>query len=105
MFCYSTQPFTINGMSVSKKHIADVTKKSSTWLVEKSYVLCNYYYIDITKDSTKSTMDEGEFKSHAFQRVFQYLHRQAKHESLDEFLYAEESVEGEPSECLQTLLV
>ena len=104
MFCYSTQPFTINGMSVSKKCITDVTKKSSTWFVEKSCVLCNYYYIDIIKDSIKSTMDEGEFKSHGFQRVFQYLHRHAKHKSLDKFFYTE-SVEGEPSECLQTLLV
>ena len=58
----------------------------------------------MTKDSTKCTMDEGEFKSHAFQRVFQYLHRHTKCESLDKFFYAE-SVEGEPIECLQTLFV
>ena len=103
MFCYSTQSFTINGMSVSKKCTTDVTK-TNTWLVEKPCMLCNYYYIDMTKDSMKSTMDEGEFKSHAFQRVFQYLHRQAKHKSLDKFFYPE-SVEGEPNECLQTLLV
>ena len=102
MFCYFTQSFTIDGMSVSKKCITDVTT-SSTWFVEKSCVLCNYYYIDIIKDSIKSTMDEGEFKSHAFQRVFQYLHRHAKCESLDEFSYME-SMEGEPGECLQTLL-
>ena len=89
-------------MSVSKKCITDVTK-SSTWLVEKSCVLCNYDYIDITKDFMKSTMDEGEFKSHAFQRVFQYLHRHANCESLDEFSYTE-SMESEPAECLQTLL-
>ena len=49
-------------------------------------------------------MDDKEFNSSMFQRVFQYLQRHIAHLSLDRFMYAESSVEGTAMECLVVLL-
>ncbi|XP_071329691.1 E3 ubiquitin-protein ligase rnf213-alpha [Trachinotus anak] len=48
-------------------------------------------------------MDDGEFKSAAFQRPYQYLTRFHNHTDLDMFTY--QGVEGSHVECLQMLLM
>ncbi|XP_032097310.1 E3 ubiquitin-protein ligase RNF213 isoform X3 [Sapajus apella] len=50
-------------------------------------------------------MDELEFCSEAFQRPYQYLKRFHQNQNLDTFRYQEGSVEGNPGECLQHLLI
>ena len=50
------------------------------------------------------SMDDKEFKSSVFQRVFQYLQRHIGHIQLDKFTYTDSSVEGKPLECLEVLL-
>ena len=48
-------------------------------------------------------MDEEEFRSSTFQRVYQYLRRHIAKYDLDDFLYTG-SVEGNPADCLYLLL-
>ena len=49
-------------------------------------------------------MDEAEFCSHTYQRVYQYLRRHIAQISLDSFSYQPGSVEGSTADCLQILL-
>ena len=49
-------------------------------------------------------MDDKEFNSSMFQRVFQYLQRHTANVSLDRYMYAESAVEGTAMECLVVLL-
>ena len=49
-------------------------------------------------------MDEEEFRSEAYQRVYQYLRRHVMNHNLDRFSYSKESVEGSPNDCLQVIL-
>ena len=50
------------------------------------------------------SMDDKEFRSSVFQRVFQYLQRHIARSPLDRFMYTESSVERTPMECLVVLL-
>ncbi|XP_075025423.1 E3 ubiquitin-protein ligase RNF213 isoform X2 [Calonectris borealis] len=56
-------------------------------------------------DASDPGMDEEEFCSEAFQRPFQYLKRFEQGYNLDTFCYEAHSVEGNPAECLQQLLL
>lgn len=49
-------------------------------------------------------MDNGEFKSEAIQRPYQYLKRFNRNFNLDHFKYQTRSVEGDPVDCLHHLL-
>ena len=49
-------------------------------------------------------MDKDEFRSEAFQRVYQYLRRHTAKTNLDSFSYSKGSVEGSPHDCLQIIL-
>ena len=49
------------------------------------------------------SLDLKKFRSEHFQRVYQYLIRHNK-QSLDSFSFELQSVEGNPTECLQALL-
>lgn len=49
-------------------------------------------------------MDEKEFKSSTFQRVFQYLKGRAECKNLDQFKYSLGSIEGNPAELLDICL-
>ena len=49
-------------------------------------------------------MDEEEFRSEPYQRVYQYLRRHIARTNLDRFSYSEENVEGTPHDCLQIVL-
>lgn len=49
-------------------------------------------------------MDEEEFESNSFQRVYQYIRRYTAGENLDNFSFKESSVEGTPQECLQQIV-
>ena len=49
-------------------------------------------------------MDDKEFRSPCFQRVYQYLKRHITFAPLDRFSYTPELVEGNHIECLQVLL-
>ena len=49
-------------------------------------------------------MDGEEFKSEAYQRVYQYLRRHVMNHNLDQFSYSKGSIEGSPSDCLQVIL-
>ncbi len=49
-------------------------------------------------------MDQNEFKSQMFQRVFQYLRRHIGRLELDSFHYQLGSVESTPKACLEVLL-
>ena len=48
-------------------------------------------------------MDEGEFKSITFQRVYQYLNRHNRGINLDRFSYAN-TKEGNKADCLKIML-
>ena len=48
-------------------------------------------------------MDLGEFRSATFQRVYQYLRRHLEAINLDTFSYLG-TVEGNPADCLKTVL-
>ena len=67
------------------------------------------HLFNFIKDSERPSMDDKEFRSIAFQRVFQYLRRYNDGESLDKFSYGQQSlethlVEGTSAECLNLLL-
>ena len=49
-------------------------------------------------------MDEEEFKSEAYQRVYQYLRLHVMNHNLDQFSYIKGSIEGSTSDCLQVIL-
>ena len=49
-------------------------------------------------------MDKDEFRSEAFQRVYQYLRRHTAKTNLDKFSYSKGSVEDSPHDCLQIIL-
>lgn len=48
-------------------------------------------------------MDEGEFRSASYQRVFQYVRRHIAGSNLDTFSY-QNTVEGTTEECVELLL-
>ena len=50
-------------------------------------------------------MDQKEFESETFQRVYQYLRRHAAGNNLDRFSYIRGTTEGTPHDCLQTFLM
>ena len=58
---------------------------------------CNYV------DKSLHLMDDSEFQSHSYQRVYQYLHRHFAGSNLDEYSFTGKS-EGSPQECLKHLL-
>ncbi len=49
-------------------------------------------------------MDQTEFKSAAYQRVYQYIKNYAERQNLDKFKYAQGSVEGDRASCLEVIL-
>lgn len=49
-------------------------------------------------------MDDIEFRSDSFQRVYQYLRRHAANHNLDTFIYSQGSVEEGPCDFLQIVL-
>ena len=49
-------------------------------------------------------MDEAEFRSPTYQRVYQYLRRHIARINLDRFSYQSGSVEGSTDICLQVML-
>ena len=49
-------------------------------------------------------MDEDEFKSDTYQRVYQYLRRHVKNSNLSVFTYSQGNIEGTPQDCLNILL-
>lgn len=55
-------------------------------------------------DASARMMDEKEFRSSHFQRVYQYLRRHISLSPLDRFSYNPVLVEGKHVECLQVLL-
>ena len=55
-------------------------------------------------DGGDIVMNEDEFRSEAFQRVYQYLRRYTAKTNLDTFSYAKGSVEDSPYDCLQIML-
>ena len=50
------------------------------------------------------SMDDKEFRSSVFQRVFQYLRRHIGRIPLDRFTHPMNSIEGRPMDCLEVLL-
>ncbi|XP_058026835.1 E3 ubiquitin-protein ligase RNF213 isoform X2 [Ahaetulla prasina] len=68
-------------------------------------VLGNSIQENLFHDSSDPGVDQGMFCSEAFQRPFQYLIRENRHENLDAFRYRKGSVEGTPGECLQLFLI
>ena len=55
-------------------------------------------------DASARLMDEKEFRTSHFQRVYQYLRRHSSLAPLDRFSYSPGLVEGQHVECLQVLL-
>ena len=56
------------------------------------------------QDIKNILMDENEFESDTFQRVYQYLRCHATNSNLDGFTYNKGTVEGTPYDCLQIVL-
>ena len=54
-------------------------------------------------DTSRIGMDDTEFKTPTFQRVYQYLRRQAKGQNLDRFLF-QGTTEGTVADCLSHFL-
>ncbi len=48
-------------------------------------------------------MNDEEFKSNSYQRVYQYIRRFTAKQNLDSF-YFNECVEGTPKDCLKIIL-
>ncbi len=55
-------------------------------------------------DPNVVVMDRQEFEGSAYQRVYQYMHRNAAGLSLERFFYTLGSVEGDCTECLDIIL-
>ena len=72
-------------------------------LLSVVYDLYNLVLVEFVETSVV-LMDEEEFKSSFFQRVFQNISLHSNRESLDEFMYLENTVEGNQLDCLDTLL-
>ena len=69
--------------------------------------MIHYFTIDIfvfSIDPYIMSMDDKEFRSFVFQRVFQYLRRHIGRIPLDRFTYPMNSIEGRPMDCLEVLL-
>ena len=62
-------------------------------------IQCNFG----STDRFKVTADSKVFRSHQFQRVYQYLSRYSAQQSLDNFNFTGK-IEGEASNCLELLL-
>ena len=62
------------------------------------------HFVLFMTDASAQMMDDKEFRSSYFQRVYQYLKRHISSVSLDRFSYTPELVEGNHIECLQVLL-
>ena len=62
-------------------------------------------YAIILHDTAQSVrlMDEVEFRSDSYQRVYQYIRRHIAGQNLDHFSYAG-NTEGKPQDCLEQLL-
>ena len=59
---------------------------------------------DTCGSSDQIAMDKDEFGSESFQRVYQYLRRHTAGANMDRFSYTKGSIEGNPCDCLQTIL-
>ena len=68
-----------------------------------SNCLFPYMYINLI-DPCVISLDNEEFKSSIFQRVFQYLQRYINCMQLERFTYQQKKIEGRPMECLEVLL-
>lgn len=55
-------------------------------------------------DANEIMMNENEFKSDHFQRVYQYLHRHSNRADLDRFSYSSVYSEGNSQQCIKTIL-
>ena len=66
--------------------------------------LFHYSYFVFSIDPYVMSMDDKEFRSSVFQRVFQYLRRHIGRIPLDRFTYPMNSIEGRPMDCLEVLL-
>ena len=64
------------------------------------YVICMLFCHIL--GTTKILMDNKEFESDCYQRVYQYLRRHAANLNLDTFSYPG-TVEASPTECLNVL--
>ena len=73
-------------------------------LINTALVFISFVFFYTHIDAYVMPMDDKEFNSSMFQRVFQYLQRHNANVSLDRFMYAESSVEGTAMECLVVLL-
>ena len=60
---------------------------------------------DGTDFGDRLVMDQGEFESETFQRVYQYLRRHAAGSNIDTFSYFRGTIEGTPHDCLQSFLM
>ena len=57
---------------------------------------------DEADTGSRILMDQKEFESETYQRVYQYLRRHTANSNLDRFFYHMGSVEGSPQDCLET---
>ena len=60
-------------------------------------------HIDYSIDPSQIGIDNNEFRSSTFQRVYQYLRRHASGQKLDQFRY-QKNVEGTTTDCLHHFL-
>ena len=70
----------------------------------KPKIACSLMSLDEADFGNRIVMDQKEFASESFQRVFQYLKRHAGRSNLDKFSYKKGRVEGTRQDCLQTFL-
>ena len=64
----------------------------------------NKPFIFLCLDSSLVVMDDIEFKSEPFQRVFQYLRHYSNGSNLDSFCFNKYQVEGPVEDCLKMIL-
>lgn len=77
----------------------------TVFISTKRYQHLNYYILGIiSKLLDQILVDQGNFRSSSFQRVFQYLRRFTAGANLDSFFYTEGEVDGTPRECVEQLL-
>ena len=55
-------------------------------------------------DDSIVVMDNREFESDPYQRVYQYIRRHTLGSNLDDFSLIEGNVEGTPQDCLEIIL-
>ncbi len=84
-------------MGVSFKLVLSVLSIYCPTLLCVLVLLCN-------ADPNVVVMDRQEFEGSAYQRVYQYIRRNAARLNLDRFFYNFGSVEGDCANCLEIIL-